>query len=406
MTLKTGSHFSTRAVHAGEEKRKPFGALTMPIVQTSTFTFADTAEVLAFMSRKTERQDGADLEVRDEYGRYSNPTQSAAEGKLAALESGPSSQMTRALLFSSGMAAITTTILTLLSSGDHIIMVRDCYRRTREFASLFLPRWGIESTLVDIDRPEALVAAIRPNTRLILSETPTNPYLRIMDLSHMVSVAQRHGILTAIDSTFATPLNMRPLELGVDLVLQSASKYLSGHNDLLAGAVIGSREYLDKIEDARGVLGGIIDPHNAYLLLRGMKTFELRVRRQNENGQRVAEFLEGHPAIQRVYYPGLPSHPDYEIAQRQMTGFGGVVSFEIDGDKEKTSRFMDALQLPYIGPTLGGVESIVQQQALFVSLDPQKRRATGIADNLVRYALGIENVQDIIDDLEQALAQI
>jgi cystathionine gamma-synthase len=222
----------------------------------------------------------------------------------------------------------------------------------------------------------------------------------------MVQVARKHGILTAIDSTFATPFNMRPLELGVDLVLQSASKYLSGHNDLLAGAVIGPRKLVDKIEDARGVLGGIIDPHNAYLLLRGMKTFELRVRRQNENGQHVAEFLEGHPAIQRVYYPGLPSHPDYEIAQRQMTGFGGVVSFEIDGDKEKTGRFIDALQLPYIGPTLGGVESIVQQQALFVSLDPQERRASGIADNLVRYALGIENAQDIVDDLAQALAQI
>jgi cystathionine gamma-synthase len=404
--LERDSHFSTQAVHAGEEKRKPFGALTTPIVQTSTFTFADTAEVLEFMSRKTERLEGADLEVRDEYGRYSNPTQSAAERKVAALESGPNSQTTRALLFSSGMAAITTTILTLLSSGDHLVMIRDCYRRTREFASTFLPRWGIESSLVHIDRPDELAATIRPNTRLILSETPTNPYLRIMDLSHMVEIATKHRILTAIDSTFATPFNMQPLELGVDLVLQSASKYLGGHNDLLAGAVIGPRRLLDKIEDARGVLGGIIDPHNAYLLLRGMKTFELRVRRQNENGQRVAEFLEGHPAIQRVYYPGLPSHPDYEIAKRQMTGFGGVVSFEINGDKEKTSRFVDALQLPYIGPTLGGVESIAQQQALFVSLDPEKRRAIGIADNLVRYALGIENVQDLIDDLDQALAQI
>jgi cystathionine gamma-synthase len=251
-----------------------------------------------------------------------------------------------------------------------------------------------------------LVAAVRPNTRLILSETPTNPYLRIMDLSYMVEVAQKHGILTAIDSTFATPFNMRPLELGVDVVLHSASKYLGGHNDLLAGAVIGPRKLLDGIENARGVLGGVIDPHNAYLLLRGMKTFELRVRRQNENGQRTAEFLQGHPAIQRVYYPGLPSHPDYKIAQKQMNGFGGVVSFEIDGDKETTSRFIDALQLPYIGPTLGGVESIAQQQALFISLDPQERRAAGVADNLVRYALGIENARDIIDDLEQALAQI
>jgi cystathionine gamma-synthase len=187
------------------------------------------------------------------------------------------------------------------------------------------------------------------------------------------------------------------------VVIHSASKYLAGHNDLLAGAVIGPREILDGIENARGVLGGVGGPHDAYLLLRGLKTLDLRVRRQNENGQRVAEFLAGHPAVRRVYYPGLTSHPDHEIARRQMTGFGGVVSFETAGDKEQTGRFIDRLRLPYIGPTLGGVESIAQQQAIFVSLDPAERRATGIADNLVRYALGIEDAEDVIADLAQAL---
>jgi cystathionine gamma-synthase len=391
------NHFSTQAVHAGEEKRKPYGALTTPIVQASTYTFENTAEILDFMHRKA----AGDPPVRGEYGRYSNPTQSTAERKIAALEGGE-----RALLFASGMSAITTTMLTLLSSRDHLVMVKGSYRRTQEFARRFLPRWGIETTFVAIDDPAAIAAAIRPTTRLIFAETPTNPYLRVMDLPRVVEVARQHDITTMIDSTFATPINLRPLEYGVDLVMHSATKYLGGHNDLLAGTVIGSSETLARIEEARGVLGGVSSPHDAYLLLRGLKTVALRVSRQNENGQRVAQFLEGHPVVCRVYYPGLASHPDYEIARRQMTGFGGVVSFEIEGDMEKTGRFVDRLRMPYIGPTLGGVESIAQQQAIFVSLDAEERRATGIADNLVRYALGIEDAEDLIADLSQALAGI
>ncbi|MBU0490794.1 MAG: aminotransferase class I/II-fold pyridoxal phosphate-dependent enzyme [Chloroflexi bacterium] len=390
-------NFSTQAVHAGEERPKPYGALTTPIVQTSTYTFADTAEILEFMRHKA----AGDPHVRDEYGRYSNPTQSAAEIKIAALEGGE-----RAVLFASGMSAITTSLLALLSSGDHLIMVSGVYRRTSEFARSYLPRWGIETTFVPIDDPAALAAAIRPTTRLILTETPTNPYLRVMDLARLVEIAGPHGILTAIDSTFATPINLCPLAHGLDLVIHSATKYLGGHNDLLAGAVVGAGEIMDRILAARGVLGGVSSPHDAYLLLRGLKTLDLRVRRQNETGLRVARFLEGHPAIQRVYYPGLPSHPDHEIARRQMTGFGGVVSFEVAGDLDRTSRFMDRLRLPYIGPTLGGVESIAQQQAIFISLDAEERREAGIADNLVRYALGIEDADDIIADLDQALAGI
>ncbi|HQE91608.1 MAG TPA: aminotransferase class I/II-fold pyridoxal phosphate-dependent enzyme [Anaerolineae bacterium] len=395
-------HISTQAVHAGEEKRQPFGALTTPIYQTSTYTFEDTADVLTLMECKAERramrEAGGDLPLRNEYGRYSNPTVAAVEGKLAILEGGE-----RAVLFASGMNAITTTLLALLSGGDHVIVVSDCYRRTREFTVAFLPRWGVATTLVPVDDLAALTAAVRSNTRLIFAETPTNPYLRLADLAQIAAMARPRGIITAVDSTFATPINMQPLALGIDLVIHSATKYLAGHNDVLAGVVIGAHRLLTKIEETRGLLGGVSSPHDAYLLLRGLKTLELRVRRQNENGMRVAQFLERHPAVARVYYPGLPSHPDYATAQRQMTGFGGVVSFEVAGDRETTSRFIDRLQLPYLGPTLGGVESVVQQQALFVSLDPAERAASGIKDTLVRYALGIEDADDIIADLAQAL---
>jgi len=393
--VNNSHRFSTQAVHAGEPKRKPYGALTTPIVQTSTYTFEGTAEVMDFMHSKANNAPHA----RDEYGRYSNPTQSVAERKVAALEVGE-----RALLFASGMCAITTTLLALLSGGDHVVMVSGVYRRTHEFAHSYLSRWGIGVTCVAIDDLDALAEAIRPTTRLIFAETPTNPYLRVMDLSRTVEIAKQRAITTIIDSTFATPVNLRPLEYGLDLVVHSATKYMGGHNDLLAGAVIGPGEILAQIEDTRGVLGGMSSPLDAYLLLRGLKTLDLRVRRQNENGLRVAQFLEGHPAVRRVYYPGLPSHPDYEVARRQMTGFGGVVSFEIAGDMDETGRFVDRLRLPYIGPTLGGVESIVEQPAALFSLDRNESRKAGLKDNLVRYALGIEDAEDIIADLDQALA--
>lgn len=391
------NHFSTQAVHAGEEKRKPYGAITTPIIQASTYTFENTAEILDYMQRLAAN----DPDARDEYGRYGNPTQKVVERKMAALEGGE-----RALLFASGMCAITTALCTLLSSGDHLVMISGSYRRTHEFAFSYLSRWGIETTLAPIDDPAALATAIRPTTRVMFSETPTNPYLRVMDLAQTVEIARQHSITTILDSTFATPINLRPLEYGVDVVIHSATKYLGGHNDLLAGAVIGSGEILAPIQSARGVLGGISNAHDAYLLLRGLKTLDLRVRRQNENGQRVAQFLADHPAVRRVHYPGLPSHPDYEIARRQMSGFGGVVSFEIEGDMDKTSRFVDLLRLPYIGPTLGGVESIVVQPATLFSLDREERYEAGIKDNLVRYALGIEDADDVIADLSQALAQI
>ena len=392
------ARFSTLTVHAGEVRRKPYHALTTPIVQSSTFTFESTAEILDFVAGK---EDGGARE-REEYGRYGNPTQRAAERKIAALEGAE-----QALLFASGMNAITTTLLTLLSQGDHLVVTDGCYSRTQEFVRDFLPRWGVDVTFLepndDAPLEDGLTWAIRPTTRVIMCETPTNPYLRVIDLDTVADAARPRGIVTVIDSTFATPVNLRPLEHGLDLVIHSATKYLGGHNDLLAGAVVGSSSLLQRIRAARDVLGGVGGPHDAYLLLRGLKTLDLRVQRQNESAQRIAEHLEAHPAVARVYYPGLPSHPDHAVARRQMSGFGGVVSFDIDGGLEQTGRFVDRLRLPYVGPTLGGVESVVRQQAIFASSDPEERSKLGVADNLVRYAVGIEDVKDILTDLHQAL---
>jgi len=388
--------FATKVVHAGEGKGKPFGAVTMPIVQTSTYAFADTQEILAFL----EKKEAGNPDRRDEYGRYSNPTQTAAERKIAALEGGES-----ALLFATGMSAITTVLLALLSQGDHFVIASSTYRQTRNFIHDHLSRWGIETSFLADGSDHKLEQALRPNTKLIFCEAPTNPYLRVIDLDHVSEVARCHGIPTAIDSTFATPVNLRPLEHGIDLVIHSATKYLGGHNDLLAGVVVGARLQLEAIETLRGVLGGVGSPHDAYLLLRGLKTLDLRIRKQNENGRQIAEYLRGHPCIRAVHYPGFESHPDYPVAVRLMAGFGGVVSFEIDGDKDQTSRVIDNLRIPYIGPTLGGVESIAQQQAVFISLDPEERASSGISDSLIRYAAGIEDPEDLIADLDQALCE-
>jgi cystathionine gamma-synthase len=388
------NRFSTRSVHGGEARLKPHHALTNPIFQTSTFTFADTADLIAF------KEDEGD---RIEYGRYGNPTVAAVERKLAELDNGEA-----ALLFSSGMAAVTVALLSLLSAGDHLVMTDDCYRRTREFVGQFLPRFGVQATVVPVGDYEALEGAIRPDTRLILSESPTNPYLRVVDLSRLVEIAARHHLRTVIDSTFATPINQRPLDFGVDLVIHSATKYLGGHNDLLAGAAVGSQKLITQLRETQNVIGAICDPNGAYLLLRGLKTLALRVARHNETGLKVARSLQGHPKVRKVHYPGLPSHPDYAIASQQMSGFGGVVSFELDADLELTGRFVDALQIPTIGPSLGGVESLVIQVALvtYYELSSQERAAIGISDSLVRLAVGIEDPDDLITDLIQALARI
>ncbi len=339
---------------------------------------------------------------REEYGRYGNPTVNAVEAKLALLDGGDD-----AVLYASGMAAVTSVLLASLPTGAHIVMTDDCYRRTRQFCQTYLRRLGIDTTVVPMGDYEALEAAIRPNqTRFIISESPTNPYLRVADLQRIAALARQYRVHTIIDSTFATPVNQRPLDWGIDLVVHSATKYLAGHNDLLAGVVVGKGPLIQAIREARGILGGVVDPQNAFLLERGLKTLALRVRQQNATAQAVAAYLEAHPKVERVWYPGLPSHPDYAVAAAQMNGFGGVVSFEIAGTLEETSRFIDAMRIPYIAPSLGGVESLIEQPAIISYYDksPEERAALGIRDSLVRFAVGIEDTDDILADLEQALA--
>jgi cystathionine gamma-synthase len=296
-------------------------------------------------------------------------------------------------------------LLTMLRAGQHMIITADSYRRTRQFCDTMLRRLGIGVTVVPPGDTEAIAAAVQEQTRLLFSESPTNPYLYVADLEQIAAIARRHRLRTVIDSTFATPYNQNPLDYGIDLVMHSATKYLGGHNDLLAGVVVGNASMIAALREAQGMLGGIADPHAAYLLLRGLKTFALRMQQHNANGMALARYLEGHAKVRRVYYPGLQSHPSHTVAQQQMRGFGGVVSFEIDGTLQQTSAFIDALRLPYIAPSLGGVESLVEQPALmsYYELSPAERQRLGIGDALVRYAAGIEDTEDLLADVEQAL---
>ncbi len=389
----------TQAVHAGEKRYLSHDSLTVPIVQTSTYTFEDTAQLIEYM----EEHMFWDVPEREEYGRYGNPTVRAAEAKLAALD-----RAEDALVLSSGMAAITTTLFILLSQGDHFVMTEDCYRRTRGFCNTFLTRFGVSCTVVAPGNYDALEAAIRPETKLIFSESPTNPFLRCLDYPRLVDIAKRHGLRTVVDTTFATPCNARPLEHGVDLIIHSVTKYLAGHNDLLAGCVTGSFNITTALRQSQGILGAVLDPHCAYLILRGLKTLGLRMRQHNESGLRIARFLEDHPKIRRVWYPGLESHPDHEVAARTMSGFGGVISFEVEADGPTTSRFIDACNIPRIGPSLGGVESLIEQPAIvsYFDTDEEARLALGIRNELVRLSVGIEDTDDLLADFDQALAGI
>lgn len=390
---------ATQAVHAGEERFRSHDSLTVPIVQTSTYTFQDTAHLLAYMDEHMFWE----VPQREEYGRYGNPTVRAAEAKLAALD-----RAEDALVLSSGMAAITTTLLILLSQGDHFVITADCYRRTRGFCHTFLTRFGVTCTTVAPGDYAALERAIQPNTKLIFSESPTNPFLRCLDYPRLVEVARRHNVRTIVDTTFATPFNACPLVYGVDLVVHSVTKYLAGHNDLLAGCVTGAYALTTALRQSQAVLGAVLDPHCAYLILRGLKTLGLRMRQHNESGLHLARFLESHPKIRRVWYPGLESHPDYAVAARTMTGFGGVISFEVEGDGPATSRFIDACRIPRIGPSLGGVESLIEQPALvsYYDTDPEVRLGLGISDELVRLSVGIEDTEDLLADFEQALENV
>jgi cystathionine gamma-synthase len=385
--------FSTLAVHGGEPRPKLGNSLATPIIQTATYTFTNTRELHDHFQRRIERE---------EYGRYGNPTQRIAEQKLAVLEGAED-----CLLFSSGMAAVTTAVYAVLSHNSHVVVTDDSYRRTRQFLTQTLHRYGIEVSTVPAGDYDAIEEAIRPTTRLLVSESPTNPYNRIVDMERFAEIGRRHRVKTLIDATFATPYNQRPLEFGIDIVLHSATKYLGGHNDLLAGAILGSVELVDGIRSLQHVTGAIIDPLGAYLLIRGLKTFALRLARQNDNAQALAEFLAGHPKITAVHYAGLRTHPQYEVARQQMRGFGGVVSFEIAGDLEATSRVVDACRIPQIAPSLGGVESLIEQPALmsFYELSSEERLMVGIKDNLIRYSVGIEDADDLIADIAAALEQ-
>jgi cystathionine gamma-synthase len=306
------------------------------------------------------------------------------------------------------MCAATTTFLAMVPRGGHIVVTRDCYRRTRQFIEQYLSKLDVEATVIDPADTIQLKDAIREETCLFFSESPTNPYLRVIDLPEAAQVAHERGVKVIIDSTLASPINHRPLADGADLVIHSATKYLGGHNDLLAGVVAGPAEVVKPIRAAVGVLGGIIDAHAAYLLLRGMKTLGIRMERHNENGIRVARWLEAHPKIQQVWYPGLVSHPDYKVATRLMKGFAGVVTFAIESDLEGTIRFTDRCRIPYLAPSLGGVESLIEMPALMSYWDHPKeeRERFGITDNLVRLACGIEDTDDVIADLRQALEAV
>jgi cystathionine gamma-synthase len=385
---------ATSSVHAGELRQQEANAITTPIYQTSTFWFRNSKEVTDYQEGKSDRE---------EYGRYGNPTWRAVERKISALEGGEES-----ILFASGMCAATTTFMALLPEGSHLIVTSDCYRRTRQFIEQFLSRMGVETTVIEPSNLEAFKEAVRPNTKFFFTESPTNPYLRVIDVPAFAEAAHERGVKIILDSTFATPVNHRGLDDGADLVLHSATKYLGGHNDLLAGTLTGPRELIEPVRKALGVLGGIMDSHAAWLLLRGIKTLDIRMERHNSNGLALAQYLEKHPKVSKVFYPGLPSHPDYEVAQRIMKGAGGVVTFEIDTDLQGAMRFIDATRIPYQAPSLGGVESLIELPVTMSFWDKPKeeRLALGITDSLVRYACGIENAADLIADLEQALAQV
>jgi cystathionine gamma-synthase len=387
--------FSTLCVHGGEDRIKPCYSITDPIFCTATYTFEDTEALLEYVTRKLPRE---------EYGRYGNPTEKVLERKLAALEGGES-----CVTFATGMAAVACYLMAKLRAGDEVVLFDECYHRTRQFCTAVLASFGVVTHQIpacDYDRMEA---AINNRTKILISESPTNPHQSVVDLERFAALGRKYGVETLIDATLATPYNVRPLEYGIDCVLHSCTKYLGGHNDLLAGAIIGSEEKLEPVRKMRGIMGCGNSPHAVYLLLRGLKTFELRMQRHNENGLALARFLEKHPRVEKVYYPGLESHRDYPVAKRYMRGFGGLVTFLVkDADAQATSRIIDAVKIPRIGPSLGGVESLIEQPIYMSYHDytPEQRRAVGIYDNMIRVACGIENTEDLIADFAQALERL
>ncbi|KAJ6860794.1 hypothetical protein NC651_037005 [Populus alba x Populus x berolinensis] len=385
------------AVHAGERLGRGIvtDAITTPVVNTSAYFFKKTQELIDFKEKR---------HASYEYGRYGNPTTQVLEDKISELEGAEST-----LILASGMCASTVLLLALVPAGGHLVTTTDCYRKTRIFMETFLPKMGITVTVIDPADVKALESALEINkVSLFFTESPTNPFLRCVDIELVSELCHRKGALVCIDGTFATPLNQKALALGADLILHSATKFIGGHNDVLGGCISGSTKVVSEIRNLHHVLGGTLNPNAAYLIIRGMKTLHLRVQQQNSTALRMAKILEAHPKVRCVYYPGLPSHPEHHIAKKQMTGFGGVVSFEVDGDLFITSKFVDALKIPYIAPSFGGCESIVDQPAImsYWDLSRSEREKYGIKDNLVRFSFGVEDFEDLKADILQALETI
>ncbi|CAI9777399.1 unnamed protein product [Fraxinus pennsylvanica] len=382
------------AIHAGERLGRGIvtDAITTPVVNTSAYFFNKTSELIDFKEKRR---------ASFEYGRYGNPTTIVAEEKISALEGAEST-----LLMASGMCASTVMLLALVPAGGHIVTTTDCYRKTRIFIETILPKMGITATVIDPADIGALETALeKNNVTLFFTESPTNPFLRCVDIEWVSKLCHEKGALVVIDGTFATPLNQKALALGADIVLHSATKYIAGHNDVLAGCISGPDKLISLVRNLHHILGGALNPNAAYLIIRGMKTLHLRVQQQNSTASRMAEVLEAHPKIRHVYYPGLTSHPEHHIAKKQMNGFGGVVSFEVDGDLLRTAKFVDALKIPYIAPSFGGCESIVDQPAImsYWDLSQSDRAKYGIMDNLVRFSFGVEDFEDLKADILQAL---
>lgn len=387
---------STDAVHAGIPRRRSHHALAPEIAQTATYVFDSTADLEQYMRGEDPNPD------REEYGRYGNPSVRELETRVAALE-----QTDEAVAFSSGMAAVTSTLFALLKAGDHVVLFRDCYRRTRQFVSSWLSRYGITHDVVPPGDLDAMARAISDRTRLVITESPTNPFNYCVDLAALSARVREKNrrAKTLVDSTFATPINCRPHAFGIDLVAHSATKYFSGHNDVLAGVVAGASHVMSLVREARDVTGAVLDPHAAFLVSRGLKTLGVRVRQQNESALAIARMLSEHPRVENVYYAGLETHPSHAIAKAQMDGFGGVVSFTVRGGREYAGKVVDRVRIPRIAPSLGGVESLIEQPALmsYFELSDDDLKKIDISPALIRYAVGIEDSADLIADLKEAL---
>ncbi|HYO91987.1 MAG TPA: aminotransferase class I/II-fold pyridoxal phosphate-dependent enzyme [Pyrinomonadaceae bacterium] len=380
----------TRVLHAAEHLNRTH-AVAAPIWQTTTFT-SDSPDAYA--------ENAASMHPSEFYTRYGNPTHERVEHTLSELEGGEA-----ALVTGSGMGAITLAVMSQIKMGDHIVAQSELYAGARALMRDFAPRWGVETTFVDQTRIEDFEAAIRPNTRLIYLESPSNPLMRLTDLKAVTSLAKARGITTVIDNTFSTPVNQRPLELGVDVVIHSATKYLGGHHDLTAGVIISSQSFINEAWNLGVVFGSVLSPFEAWLLMRGLRTLGIRVERHNQNALALAQFLEQHPKVERVNYPGLESHPQHQLARQQMSGFTGVLSFELAGEREATERFISKLKLAAYTGSLGGVETLIVRPAAMWShqLTPEQRSSTGISETLFRVSVGLEDERDLIKDFEQAL---